>query len=930
MRSRPSNLGSRSVASHSAPGGDGLPTRAAVIGVLNERAQPGDCIVAAAGAPPGDLLKSWDASGGRRAHIEFGYSCMGYEIPAGLGARLARSGGEVLVLVGDGTYLMNPTELVTAAQEGWKITVVVLDNHGFQVIRRLQMNRVGHSFGNELRTREGGPLDLGGGGASPAATEVPGRLEGPPVALDLAATARGFGVSAASVRDLDGLRRALDEARRSPTTTVVVVEVAPYEELPDSGAWWDVAPAEVSSAPETRALRAEYDTARSAQLLPMTDSGHDGGGRLGVALLGAGRIGTLHGRNLARLAEAFRVVGVADPDLAAGRALAGQLSALAYGSWEELVAADGVEAVLVCSATAMHAPQVAFAAAGRHVFCEKPLAEDLAGVDLAIAAARAAGVVLQVGFNRRFDAGFAGLAEAVASGELGRLVQLRLTSRDPEPPPPAYPRGPGGLFTDMTIHDFDLLRFLSGDEVVSLSAFAESPVDPAAAAAGDVDVAVVVATLASGGFAVIENCRRSSYGYDQRAEAHGTGRTAWAANPLPNQLMLADGSGARGPAVPLLPRALPGGQRRRALRLRRRVRPHRGERRRARRGDGRGRQGGPVARARRPALARVGRAAGQAGRGRAGGGGAGALAGRSRGVTIAIGNAHTSWGIKRPSDPAYPAWETVLDKVALSGYAGVELGPLGFSPLTRPSSLPRSRRGTCGAPRACSWRSSTTRRPPMRSSRRRGASPRSSRRSAARASSPSRAGPPNGWRPPGGPPPPSASPSEHSRSSATPSTPSPRPPPATAYASHSTPTQALRWSSRTRSSDSSSRRTRPRRALRGHRPRRVRPERPDRDAGPLREPREPRPPEGRRPGGAGGDRPGGPRLLGRLRPRRLLPARAGHGGLRRRRGRAGARRRRRLGDGGAGREPDGRLSTARGRTRVPGAPPGGQARRLRH
>ncbi len=272
-----------------------------------------------------------------------------------------------------------------------------------------------------------------------------------------------------------------------------------------------------------------------------------GGGRLGVALLGAGRIGTLHGGNLARLADRFRIAGVADPDANAARALADRLGADVWPSWEELVASPGVEAVLVCSATAVHADQVAFAAAaGRHVFCEKPLAEDLTGVETALAAVETAGVVLQVGFNRRFDPGFAALARAITAGELGRLVQLRITSRDPEPPPPSYPRGPGGLFTDMTIHDLDLVRFLSGDEAVSVSAFARSLVDPAAAEAGDVDVAVLVVNLSAGGFAVIENCRRSTYGYDQRAEAHGSERTAWAGNPLPNQLVVADATGARG------------------------------------------------------------------------------------------------------------------------------------------------------------------------------------------------------------------------------------------------------------------------------------------------------------------------------------------------------------------------------------------------
>ncbi len=245
---------------------DGVPTRAAVLGLLNERARPGDCVVAAAGAPPGDLLKAWDASGGRRAHIEFGFSCMGYEIPGGLGARLARPAGEVVVLVGDGTYLMSPTELVTAAQEGLKVTVVVLDNHGFQVIRRLQMNRVGLSFGNEFLARSGAPLQLAPRpNESEHAGTVAGRLEGPAVTLDLAATARGFGVGGVAVQTLEDLERALDVARAATGTTVIVVEVTRYDDLPPSEAWWDVAPAEVSAEPETQARRADYEAARRSQ-----------------------------------------------------------------------------------------------------------------------------------------------------------------------------------------------------------------------------------------------------------------------------------------------------------------------------------------------------------------------------------------------------------------------------------------------------------------------------------------------------------------------------------------------------------------------------------------------------------------------------------------------------------------------------------------
>jgi 3D-(3,5/4)-trihydroxycyclohexane-1,2-dione acylhydrolase (decyclizing) len=214
-----------------------------LIDALNAEAQPGDTVVAAAGGPPGDLMKLWDATGGRACHLEFGYSCMGYEIPAGLGVRMAQPEGEVLVLIGDGTYLMNPTELMTAVQEGLKITVVLSENHGYQCIRRLQMWRTGVSFGNEFRHRDPGK----------------NRLEGEYVRLDLAKNAESFGARSWHVETADGLRQALRAARAERRPSVIVVETEKHRVLPGGGVWWDVAPAEVSKDPATRKLRTEYE-----------------------------------------------------------------------------------------------------------------------------------------------------------------------------------------------------------------------------------------------------------------------------------------------------------------------------------------------------------------------------------------------------------------------------------------------------------------------------------------------------------------------------------------------------------------------------------------------------------------------------------------------------------------------------------------------
>lgn len=224
-------------------------SQAQLIGVLNREARPGDVVVAAAGGPPGDLHKLWDASGGRACHLEFGYSCMGYEIPGGLGVRMAQPDGDVYVLVGDGTYLMNPMELVTAAQENLKITVIVSENHGYQVIRQLQMARVGRSFGNEFRARD----------------QRTDRLEGEYLSIDFARNAQSMGSRAWHVTTEDGLREALREARAETHPCVIVAETEKHRYLPGSDLWWDIAPAEVTGHEETARRRSEYESGRRAQ-----------------------------------------------------------------------------------------------------------------------------------------------------------------------------------------------------------------------------------------------------------------------------------------------------------------------------------------------------------------------------------------------------------------------------------------------------------------------------------------------------------------------------------------------------------------------------------------------------------------------------------------------------------------------------------------
>ena len=217
-----------------------------LIGIMNSEAQSGDTIIAASGGPPGDLLKLWDVSQDRKCQLEFGYSCMGYEIPAGLGARMSQPEGEIYVFIGDGTYLMNPTEIVTAVQENLKITVIVSENHGYQCIRQLQMARAGHSFGNEFRRRDGSA----------------NRLEGEFLAIDYAKNAESFGARAWHCKTEADVRAAFRAAREETRSCVIVIETEKYRYTPWSETWWDVAPAEVTDDSVTREIRQQYDQDR--------------------------------------------------------------------------------------------------------------------------------------------------------------------------------------------------------------------------------------------------------------------------------------------------------------------------------------------------------------------------------------------------------------------------------------------------------------------------------------------------------------------------------------------------------------------------------------------------------------------------------------------------------------------------------------------
>jgi myo-inositol 2-dehydrogenase/D-chiro-inositol 1-dehydrogenase len=241
---------------------------------------------------------------------------------------------------------------------------------------------------------------------------------------------------------------------------------------------------------------------------------------LGIAVLGYGRIGRIHADNV-RMSPNARLVAVADPMF--GDLVPPPDDVPWSRDVESVIAELDVDAVLICTPTPSHAPLLEIAAfAGKHVFCEKPLDLDIEVARRAVRVAESGGIRLQVGFNRRFDPGFRRVRDAVHNGELGPLCMLRVISRDPEPPPLIYVASSGGLFMDMMIHDFDMVRFVSGDEVEEVQAFGAVHVDPAIGEAGDIDTAVTSLRLRSGALATIENSRRAIYGYDQRVEAFGS------------------------------------------------------------------------------------------------------------------------------------------------------------------------------------------------------------------------------------------------------------------------------------------------------------------------------------------------------------------------------------------------------------------------
>jgi myo-inositol 2-dehydrogenase/D-chiro-inositol 1-dehydrogenase len=262
--------------------------------------------------------------------------------------------------------------------------------------------------------------------------------------------------------------------------------------------------------------------------------------KVNLGVIGVGRIGQIHTRNLKFQVPGAKVLAVADVILESAKKVAEELEIpICERDYQSLLRNNMIEAVVICSSTDTHAQIIVDAArAGKHIFCEKPIALEVDKIDQALGAVEKAGVKFQVGFNRRFDPSFKKAKELVGSGKIGVPHLLRISSRDPQPPPLDYVKVSGGLFLDMMIHDFDMARYLMGEEVAELVATGNCCIDPAIGQCGDIDTAVVLMKFQSGALGAIDNSRQAVYGYDQRIEVFGSEGSVIVGNKTPTEVTL--------------------------------------------------------------------------------------------------------------------------------------------------------------------------------------------------------------------------------------------------------------------------------------------------------------------------------------------------------------------------------------------------------
>ncbi len=274
---------------------------------------------------------------------------------------------------------------------------------------------------------------------------------------------------------------------------------------------------------------------------------------INVGIIGAGRIGKVHLQSICQNVPEAKVKMIADPfmtDETAAWAMDMGAEAVTK-DYEDIINDPEIDAVLICSSTDTHSKiSIEAIKAGKHVFCEKPIDHDVAKIQEVIDALKESNVKYQVGFNRRFDHNFEAVQKAVAEGKVGDIHIIKVTSRDPEPPSPEYVKVSGGMFLDMTIHDFDMVRFLAGCNAEEVYVEAANLVDPAIGEAGDVDTAVITLKMENGAIAVIDNSRQAVYGYDQRAEVFGSKGMVATGNDTASQAVLSNADGVTG-EVPL-------------------------------------------------------------------------------------------------------------------------------------------------------------------------------------------------------------------------------------------------------------------------------------------------------------------------------------------------------------------------------------------
>jgi len=264
--------------------------------------------------------------------------------------------------------------------------------------------------------------------------------------------------------------------------------------------------------------------------------------KLRLGIIGAGRIGKIHAFNLYRFFPEIEISGIADVKFENARKLAEEVEAKSFFEDPKLLINDpNTDAILICSSTDTHAELIIESAkAGKDIFCEKPIALDIESIDEVLSEVGRSNVKLFVGFNRRFDPNFRKAKELISNGKIGKPHILKITSRDPEPPPIEYVKVSGGIFSDMTIHDFDMARYLINDEIEEIYASGSVLINEEIARFGDVDTAIITLKFKSGAIGVIDNSRKAIYGYDQRVEVLGSDGIIMVNNKLENDVIIAN------------------------------------------------------------------------------------------------------------------------------------------------------------------------------------------------------------------------------------------------------------------------------------------------------------------------------------------------------------------------------------------------------